>query len=186
MQYFAQSGNFIQPVEEVLPGVSYVQQRDSATGMVKQVAIPVTYQRIPLKRLLVQVLKIPGILQTMLAWQQREGDVLQDVFDGDFCKTHLLFLKEVSIPLLIYTDDCETVNPLGSKTSIHKLGFVYFIIKSLPPDLLSSLPSHFLLAVYKTDDAKTYGLDSVLQPVVEELKFLESDGITITLLALKV
>ena len=60
MQYFAQSGNFIQPVEEVLPGVSYVQQRDSATGMVKQVAIPDTYQRIPLKRLLVQVLKIPG------------------------------------------------------------------------------------------------------------------------------
>ena len=109
----------------------------------------------------------------MLAWQQREGDVLQDVFDGDFCKTHLLFLKEVSIPLLIYTDDYETVNPLGLKTSIHKLGFVYFIIKSLPPDLLSSLPSHFLLAVYKTDDAKTYGLDAVLQPVVKGSSFLK-------------
>lgn len=51
---------------------------------------------------------------------------------------------------------------------IHKLGLVYFILKSLPPDLLSSLQSYLLLAVYKSDDAKTYGLDTVLRPIVEE------------------
>lgn len=37
MQYFAKSGNFIQPVEEIFPGgTSIVQQRASATGTVRQ------------------------------------------------------------------------------------------------------------------------------------------------------
>lgn len=176
---FTNSGNFIQPVEEVLPGVSYVQQRDSATGSVRQVAVADTYQRIPLQPLLVKILERPVILQAMMEWQRKKRDVLQDVFDGEFCKSHPLFSKEVSDPLLLYNDDCETVNPLGSKTVVHKLGFIYFILKSLPPDLLSNLQSHFLLAVYKSDDAKTYGIDAVLRPIVEELKCLEKDGITI-------
>lgn len=40
MQYFAKSGNFIQPVEELLSGVSYVQPMASATGIVRQVGVP--------------------------------------------------------------------------------------------------------------------------------------------------
>ena len=179
MQYFAKSGNFIQPVEELLSGVSYVQQTASATGIVRQVGISDSYCCIPLKSLLTKILEIPRILQTMLEWQRREGDAIQDVFDGEFCKTHPLFQNEVSIPLVIYQDDCEVVNPLGSKTGIHKLGLIYFILKSLPPDMLSSLQPQFLLAVYKSDDVATYGLDAILCPIVEEIRSLESDGILV-------
>lgn len=161
IRYFTESGNFIQPVEEFFPGVSYIQRRDSATGSVRQVAMTDSYQRIPLQPLLVKILELPGILQAMMEWQEKERLALKDIFDGEFCKRHPLFLKEVSVPLLLYNDDCETVNPLGSKTGVHKLGFVYFILKSLPPDLLSNLQSHLLLAVYKSDDAKTYGIDAV-------------------------
>lgn len=50
-------------------------------------------------------------------------------------------------------------------------------MKCLPPDLLSNLRSLFLWAVYKSDDAKTYGIDAVLHPIVEELKGLEKEGI---------
>lgn len=54
---------------------------------------------------------------------------------------------------------------------------MYFAMKCLPPDLLSNLRSLFLWAVYKSDDAKTYGIDAVLHPIVEELKGLEKEGI---------
>lgn len=74
-------------------------------------------------------------------------------------------------------DDCKTVNPLGSKAGIHKLGLLYFAVKSLPSDLISNLRSLFLLAVYKSDDAKTYGIHAILHPIVEELKSLEEEGI---------
>lgn len=55
LKYFTNSGNFIQPVEEFFPGVSYVQHRDSATGSVRQLAVTDSYQRIPLKPLLVKI-----------------------------------------------------------------------------------------------------------------------------------
>ena len=180
IEYFSNSGCFIRPLEEKLPGLSYVQQRDTESGSVREVAVADTFQRIPLTPLLNRLLSLPGVLKAMLSWQQREGDGLEDFFDGEFCKSHPLFLKEISLPILLYNDDCETVNPLGSKTGIHKLGFLYFTIKSLPPQLLSSLKSQFLLAVYKADDVKTYGLDAILRPIVEELKGLETDGIRIT------
>lgn len=85
----------------------------------------------------------------------------------------------MSIPLVIYNDDCEMVNPLGSKTSVHKLGFIYFTLKCLHPEYLSSLNSHFLLAVYKTDDVKTYGINAVLDPIVSDIKDLELEGIQV-------
>lgn len=172
MAHFSNSSTFIRPVEENLPGLSYVQQRDPDTGCVRQVGVQDTFQRIPLTPLLHHILNMPGITKAILSWQQRKGDALQDFFDGDFCLAHPLFLKEISIPLLLYNDDCETVNPLGSKTGTHKLGFLYFTIKSLPPELLSILKSVFLLAVYKSDDAKTYGLDAILGPIVKVLRTL--------------
>lgn len=124
MQYFVKSGGFIEPVKETFPGDgSYIQQRDSATGTVKQVSVPDSVQRVPLKLLLGKVF---GILQTMLDWQHIKYDgVLQDVFDGEYCKTHPLSMKVPPIPLLLYNGDCETVNPLGSKTGTHKALFTY-------------------------------------------------------------
>jgi len=153
MQYFTKSGNFIHPIEEVLPGVSYVQRRDSATGTVRQVAVQDVFYRVPLKPLLTKLLELPGIF-SILTWQHRENGVLLDFYDGEYCKQHPLFSSKVSVPLILYNDDCETVNPLGSKVVVHKLGFLYFTIKSLPPEFLSKLSSHFLVAVYKSDDAK--------------------------------
>lgn len=72
------------------------------------------------------------------------------------------------------------VNPLGSKTSVHKLGFIYFTIKCLPPEYLYSLKSHFLLAVYKSNDVKHYGgMNAVLDPIVNEIRDMEQNGIQI-------
>ncbi|CAM4448958.1 unnamed protein product [Leuciscus chuanchicus] len=179
MKYFMQSGNFIQPIEETFPGISYVQHIDSSSGAVKQISTRDTFQRIPLRPLLKKILELPGIMSKVVAWQKSTNGLLQDFCDGELCQNHALFSQEVSIPLLIYIDDVETVNPLGSKTSVHKVGFMYFAIKCLPKELLSSLSSLFLLAVYKTDDAKTYGIDKVLKPVVEDIKSLEKEGVDI-------
>ncbi|GAA6087515.1 uncharacterized protein LOC115384425 [Tachysurus ichikawai] len=178
MQYFTQSGYFVHPEEVLFPGVSYTQKRDTLVGIVKQVAVRDTFQRIPLRPLLKLVLESPGTMEKIFEWQNQENTALEDFRDGTiFKKTSELFSKELSIPLVLYNDECEMVNPLGSKTSVHKLGFVYFTLKCLRPEYLSSLNSHFLLAVYKTDDIKTYGINAVLDPIVSEIKNLELEGV---------
>lgn len=100
VEYFVKSGCFIQPLEQNLSSVSYVQQRHTGSGCVRQVAVTDIFQRIPLTPLMSLVVKVTGVLRAILSWQQRKGDALQDFFDGEFCKAYPLFLKEVSIPLL--------------------------------------------------------------------------------------
>lgn len=152
MQYFALETLFSQ-LRSYCHGFPIFSQQFLPLALSSKVGVHDSYHRIPLKSLLTKILEIPGILQVMLNWQRREGDAIQDVFDGEFCKTHPLFQNEVLMPLLIYQDDCEIVNPFGSKTRIHKLGLIYFLLKSLPPDLLSGLQSRILLVGYKSDDA---------------------------------
>ncbi len=56
------------------------------------------------------------------------GHSRKDSILGDFCdevefQTHPLFAVEVtSLQLMIYFDELELCNPLGSKSKIHKVG----------------------------------------------------------------
>lgn len=48
---------------------------------------------------------------------------LNDLRDGDFFKTHEIFSKyPTALQFVIYYDELEVCNPLGSKNKIHKLG----------------------------------------------------------------
>lgn len=179
IKYFSQSGYFLQPEAVPLPGFSYTQETDGVTGTVKQVTVRDTFQYVPLKPMLKLILETPGTMEKISDWRKLETTALEDFRDGEVFRTNHLFSEEFSVPLLIYCDDCEMVNPLGSKTSVHKLGFIYFTIKCLPPEYPSSLKSHFLLAVYKSDDAKTHGMNAVLQRIVDDIRDMEVNGILI-------
>ena len=49
--------------------------------------------------------------------------IIVDFCDGDICANHPLFSRDPrAIQILLYYDDVEVVNPLGSKTSKHKFG----------------------------------------------------------------
>lgn len=57
-------------------------------------------------------------------------DIIADYCDGDVFKHHPLFSRDPqAIQILLYYDDVEVVNPLGSKTSKHKFGKLLLKIK---------------------------------------------------------
>lgn len=48
---------------------------------------------------------------------------LEDFCDGSLCRSHPLFsIDSSAIQLLVYYDDVEVTNPLGSAATVHKLG----------------------------------------------------------------
>lgn len=52
----------------------------------------------------------------------QEGTI-QDFCDGEFIKQHELFRTHPqALQIIMYYDDIEVGNPLGSKSGIHKLG----------------------------------------------------------------
>ena len=61
-------------------------------------------------------------------------DVLADFCDGSHYRTHPLFSKDPkALQIILYYDDVEIVNPLGSKAKKHKLGMyssVCYVIAS--------------------------------------------------------
>ena len=50
-------------------------------------------------------------------------NVMRDVCDGSYVKDHQLFHKyPTALQFILYYDDIEVCNPLGSSAGIHKLG----------------------------------------------------------------
>jgi len=51
---------------------------------------------------------------------------MMDFCDGEFFKQHPVFRKHpTALQIIIYYDDIEVANPLGSKAGTHKLGKLY-------------------------------------------------------------
>ena len=97
-------------------------------GHVDQVARHVTFQYIPLKQLLQHVLGSKGFTDAVMEYQPSHDGIMRDFHDGEFSRGHVFFSNSRNIALLLYTDDCEIVNPLGSKAGMHKIGVIYCTI----------------------------------------------------------
>lgn len=107
-------------------------------------------------------------------------NTIEKFADGSKFKNCELFQNDShAIQIQIFFDEFETVNPLGSKTSKHKLGGIYFIIGNLPPHFNSSLQFIHLLALFHSSHIKKGNFDKILSPIVKELSILETEGILV-------
>lgn len=95
-----------------------------------------------------------------------------------------------ALQIIFYYDDAEICNPLGSKRLIHKigrhpkvaylfiqyqfLGLFYYTLGNLSPRYRSKLSNIQLLAVAKTEHIKKYSMNSVIEPILKDIKKLVS------------
>ncbi|CAB3980521.1 Hypothetical predicted protein [Paramuricea clavata] len=177
-KYFHQSGHFIKPWE-VPFATAFYPCHNPVTNHVDQVARHVTFQYIPLKDLLKHILENKGFMRAIQQYQPSRDGIMRDFHDGEFCLGHVFFSNGRNVALLLYVDDCEIANPLGSKAGIHKIGVIYCTILNLPPKFRSSLCNCYLVALYNTGDVKTYGFEPILAALVTDIKELESRGLHI-------
>ncbi|XP_013413276.1 uncharacterized protein LOC106175700 [Lingula anatina] len=176
-QFLEDSGMYIAPVSVPL-GVKFVPTVDPKTGDLHQTQKTATAQYISVKSTLKLVVEQPGVIEMMMNYRTQNDGVLRDFHDGEYYRRHRLLNNEdvITIPLLLYFDECETVNPLGSKRTVHKCGFFYYTLKNIEPKLSCSNANCFLMAVSKTSDISEYGYAAVLAPAIADLKELETTG----------
>ncbi|OON91157.1 MAG: hypothetical protein ATN32_02455 [Candidatus Epulonipiscium fishelsonii] len=98
-------------------------------------------------------------------------------YDGSNYKENLHFSKECAISLVLYVDDFEICNPLGTSRKKHKICGVYWALGNLPASCHSSLSNIYLAALIYSEDVKCYGFDTVLKPLVDDLVTLEQQGL---------
>lgn len=106
---------------------------------------------------------------------------------GNFCctdnyKNNELFQSNKNcVQIQISADDFEICNPLGSKANLHKGCGVYFSIRNMPFLHLSKLKNVHLLSLFNPDDIRTKQTDmnNIWQPILRDLKYLETVGINV-------
>lgn len=86
----------------------------------------------------------------------------------------------------MYYDDFETGNALGSHAGDNKMGGVYVSLPGLPPQYRSSLLTIFNALIFYSKDREEFGNFAVFNPLINELKHLETQGIEVNLSGRKV
>ncbi len=125
---------------------------------------------------------------------ESSATLLHDYCDAKRYREHPLFsLNHSALQLIIYYDELELCNPLGSRRKIHKIGIIimcmshtclfmffhqpnsgafYYILGNLRPALRSKTDTIQLLALAKYTTVSAFGIDRIFEPAVEDIKKL--------------
>ncbi|KAH9374408.1 hypothetical protein HPB48_014591 [Haemaphysalis longicornis] len=103
--------------------------------------------------------------------------MLSDILHSDFFKQLTSDSIHDTILLLLYTDQLEITNPLGSGAGKHKILAVYFFSLNLHRRHRSKLNAIHLLLLATYKAVMRHGLEKVAAPMVEDLNFVHEDGI---------
>ncbi|XP_026317216.1 uncharacterized protein LOC113228188 isoform X6 [Hyposmocoma kahamanoa] len=162
-------------------------ENNDVTMMLKERKLYMT----PLRQTLSNFLNLPGVLSHILNYQQMlldesnvsNGDVIRNVIQGSLWKELSANIDKDSIviPLILYFDDFESGNALGSHAGEYKLGAVYISIATIPPEQSSRLENIFVTQVFYSKDRVFFGNGAIFNKLIEELKFLEEVGVGVLL-----
>lgn len=136
---------------------------------------------VPLLQMLQTVFKSTDILDKIQEAKPSPPGMYMSHEDGTYLKENLLLSAtgELKLSLILYVDDIELANPLGTARKVHKLCAVYWLLANVPSIYRSSLHVIHLGLLCKVPDLQSCGFESVLSPLLKDLHTLEQDGIFI-------
>lgn len=144
----------------------------------QQVIVPDTFMYVPILKTLERIPSCTQFSKYFSSPSERKIKIFEKFSDSCSFKNNPLFSKHSdALQIQIFYDDFETVNPLGSKRGIHKLGALYFILRNFPDSFNSQLNNIHMLALFYSEDAKKYGYSSIFNHIIADLKILETKGI---------
>ena len=99
--------------------------------------------------------------------------------DSSYFLNHPIFKDKKNMRVILYFDELELQNPIGDVATIYEAGMFYFALGNLTLRHNSSLNNIYLIAIALMDDLKTYGSETLMRKITDEIKFLETQGFTI-------
>lgn len=135
---------------------------------------------VPILQMIQEIFKHTDILDRIKETKASQDGHYMSHKDGKYFQENtLLSSSELSLPLILYIDDLEIANPLGTSRKIHKLCSVYWIFADLPATYRSALHVIQLAALCKVPDLHSCGYQRALSPLLQDLRCLEHDGVFI-------
>lgn len=114
-----------------------------------------------------------------ITFLQQNNVKLSNFVQGELWKQKIhLYPGKILIPYILYTDDFEINNPLGSNSLKHSICNLYYSFPCLPMEE-SRLENIFYAGVTKSRDLKNFGNEKCFECLIDELKDIEMNGIDI-------
>lgn len=181
---FTKSNTFVEPTQ-VKVGVS--QEVSKQKGKVEMVLKNRTICSMPWQKNLKTFLELPNVLKSITDHQSllsrdiddSNSNVLRNVVNGSLWKSKLTTDTNTLLPLILYFDDFEAGNPLGSHAGVHKTGVIYISIATLPPDVSSRLENVFVALIFNSNDREEFGNRTIFSKFISELNSLNENGLQI-------
>jgi len=118
--------------------------------------------------------------QIVLDDHRKRDDTLTDYTDGMYFKEHPFFTDHPSaLRLHFYEDEVVLVNPIGPKRTKYKICAFYYTVGNISGKYCSNLSHIHLALLVRHSFVKAVGLETILQPLLDDLKKLSTEGFTV-------
>ena len=179
---FSQLKTYVAPVSVNIGERKEVQKQ----GLVQiSKFVPVNIQIIPLTKVLKNFFEIPSIFKETIDYVQylmSDCEIVTNFIQGEYWRERVThFGDKWVLPLIMYFDDFENNNPLGSHRGVAKTGAIYVNIPCLPVEYQSKLENIFIFSLFNTIDRDIFKNEVVFSRIIEEFNYLQENGITIEL-----
>ncbi|XP_068707636.1 uncharacterized protein [Montipora foliosa] len=171
--YYKEHFHLVEP-RKIILGVYHTKARRGCKLKTIQKSDEAFY--IPLIESLQQLLNDESILEEVENPHQRNDDLLCDFCDGDMFQEHPLFGTDpYALQVIVYFDELEVCNPLGSRATKHKIGAFYYTLGNIQPQNRSHMNAIQLLGLVHNKHIKKYGIEPILEAFLTDLDLLEMD-----------
>ena len=137
-----------------------------------------TMQYVPILDNLKALLHKEDILAEVLNPHSSNDGWFRDICDGEHFKMHPFWQSDQTLlQIILYFDEFTAVIQNGCHAARYKFGGIYYQLGNIRPSLRSQLHCMQLAILAKSKSIKTHGLSVVLEPLIADLKRLETEGI---------
>lgn len=180
IKYFTELGTYIEPCEYIVGERLNETRKNNSFYLVP---VHCTEQFIPIRSVLKNFFQMKNVLSDTLEYMNKckhSKKILLNFVQGSVWKDKEKYHESQTVlPIVLFFDDYEIGNPLGSHSGIHKLGAVYISIPCIPPHRQSSLNTIFLALLFHSSDRQKFGNNVIFKPLIDELNYLRHTGIDI-------
>ena len=184
---FVQRGSFIESKSIVIGQRSVYKKNKKGATQAKQV--PLHAEFVPMRVVLKKFFELPSVFSRTVSYiktleSEKETGMVRNIIQGELWQSLNVGPFDESHPTLpcgVFYDDYENNNPLGSHSGMYgKCGAVYFTIPILPIEMASKVDNLFIFQIFRTMDKNSCTINEIFNEVVNELNFLEKEGIKVS------
>lgn len=139
-----------------------------------------TYMYVPILSTLQMLLSKPDVLEKVKETSSQLPGQYSSYCDGSYYQENQLLSAEGhKLSIILYIDDFEIANPLGTSKKMYKVCAVYWTLANLPVKYRSALHCTQLALLCNSNDVRQFGYEKVFAPLLRDLKILEQVGVYI-------